>query len=195
VAKLDLFLLRVATTRALRWSNSVKGRARILKEKEERNASPVSAFCSAKDRPSRKLFIPPLWLGNLNFRSRISDREREWERLFAANETHARVFYFVARHALQDRFSPPRSGSRIRIYFGNPRPEGNRTTIRRRTRGITKEVSSIRMRICSAKGEANRRQSLPSFTVYDSIPFAQMYTIESIRILRIYRTYSSLQSK
>jgi len=79
--------------RMFRWSNSVKGRARILKEKEERNASPVSAFCFAKDRPSRKLFIPLLWLGNLNFRSHIIGRKRESERDFLRQIRLTRAFF------------------------------------------------------------------------------------------------------
>jgi len=114
--------------RTLRWSNSVKGRARILKEKEERNASPVSAFCSAKDRPSRKLFIPPLWLGNLNFRSHFFSRGREKARETFCGTWDSRA-RLLSRHAtcfpgsFHCLFHCDRSGSRARIYFGNLRPK------------------------------------------------------------------------
>lgn len=83
--------------RALRWSNSVKGRARILKEKEERNASPVSAFCSTKDRPSRKLFIPPLWLGNLNFRSHVSGGREKARETFCGGMRLTRASFTSSR--------------------------------------------------------------------------------------------------
>lgn len=143
--------------RALRWSNSVKGRARILEEKEERNASPVSAFCFAKDRPSRKLFIPLLWLGNLNFRSHIFGRKRESERDFLRQIRLTRASFTSSR----DMFS--KIVSFIRIASQNllrkPSLEENRTTAEGCARGITKEIFSIRMRDCNAKGEANRRRS------------------------------------
>lgn len=161
--------------RALRWSNSVKGRARILKEKEERNASPVSAFCSAKDRPSRKLFIPPLWLGNLNFRSHVFERKRESERDFLRQMRLTRASFTSSRdmfsktvsfHCDQDR--EPESEFTSETLARRKSHDG-----RRRARGMTKEVSSIRMRDCNAKGEANR---LPPLPMHDFILFARIYT-------------------
>lgn len=159
--------------RALRWSNSVKGRARILKEKEDRNASPVSAFCSAKDRPSRKLFIPPLWLGNLNFRSHVVERKRESERDFlrqmrltCASFTSSRDMFSktVSFRCDQDR---------------EPESEFTSETLARRKshEGVREEWLKRYPRFeCETAAQKAKRIVFPPLPTYDFILFARICT-------------------